>query len=408
MYLYKRDRSPYYWTKFQVGGKTFQLSTNRSVEREAETEARALKKQKQREHDERSGVTVVALTLEASWDKLWDQVTQNVANRDDLDAAMTRVMTQYRDEKGKPILGPDKLITEITHDDVLKLRDWRAKQYRWDRPACGLVSNRTVNQTLEVLRSIFVRAENKWGVTFDPNKRPHFDELMLDVPAERIRVLSVNENNALSEEMGGDYLDVFDFALVSGFRLETCLLRWPQVDLENDMIEVIGKGNKMQRRRLTPGERTIIERHTGEHPEFVFTFVQETTRAVRTANGPVQRIAGQRYPITYEGLKSHYGRARANAVLKAPSLAPGDRAKNFRFHDTRHTFGTTLLNSGANIKVVQRALNHANIATTMKYVHALDDDLAAGMAAAQQAMETKYKSKPERKTGTVTHIRKMG
>jgi site-specific recombinase XerD len=43
------------------------------------------------------------------------------------------------------------------------------------------------------------------------------------------------------------------------------------------------------------------------------------------------------------------------------------------FHTFRHACATTMLAKGANIKVVQDILGHANINTTMKYLHALDD-----------------------------------
>ena len=43
------------------------------------------------------------------------------------------------------------------------------------------------------------------------------------------------------------------------------------------------------------------------------------------------------------------------------------------FHSFRHACATTMLANGANIKVVQDILGHANINTTMKYLHALDD-----------------------------------
>lgn len=43
------------------------------------------------------------------------------------------------------------------------------------------------------------------------------------------------------------------------------------------------------------------------------------------------------------------------------------------FHSFRHAAATTMLANGANIKVVQDILGHTNINTTMKYLHALDD-----------------------------------
>ena len=44
------------------------------------------------------------------------------------------------------------------------------------------------------------------------------------------------------------------------------------------------------------------------------------------------------------------------------------------FHTFRHACATTMLINGANVKVVQDILGHANITTTMKYLHALDKD----------------------------------
>ena len=41
-----------------------------------------------------------------------------------------------------------------------------------------------------------------------------------------------------------------------------------------------------------------------------------------------------------------------------------------RWHDVRHTFGTRLYGVSKDIHLVQRAMNHSNIHTTMRYVHA--------------------------------------
>jgi site-specific recombinase XerD len=97
---------------------------------------------------------------------------------------------------------------------------------------------------------------------------------------------------------------------------------------------------------------------------------------------------GRRYPITAEGLKTHWRHRRAAAGIK-----------DFRWHDHRHTFATQLLRETKNLKLVQRGMNHRNIATTAKYAHVMDDDLLAGMEAASQKRRgnSQPKSQQEKK-----------
>jgi integrase len=60
---------------------------------------------------------------------------------------------------------------------------------------------------------------------------------------------------------------------------------------------------------------------------------------------------------------------------------------DFRFHDYRHDFGTKLLRETGNLKLVQKALNHADIKSTLRYAHVLDEDVASAIEAAAQSRE---------------------
>ena len=42
------------------------------------------------------------------------------------------------------------------------------------------------------------------------------------------------------------------------------------------------------------------------------------------------------------------------------------------FHMARHTFGTTFIEMGGSVEVLQRIMCHSKIETTMKYVHMID------------------------------------
>ena len=49
-------------------------------------------------------------------------------------------------------------------------------------------------------------------------------------------------------------------------------------------------------------------------------------------------------------------------------------------HTLRHTFATTLLSKGENLKIIQVLMNHKNLATTARYLHARDQELTNAVA----------------------------
>ena len=129
---------------------------------------------------------------------------------------------------------------------------------------------------------------------------------------------------------------------------------------------------------ITSAIREILWPLRGHHPERVFTFVAD-----RTVDG---RVKGQRYPMTYHGARNAWWQLRKRAGVVG-----------FRFHDFRHDFATKLLRDTGNLKLVQRALNHADIKTTTRYAHVLDTEVA-------EALERVTKSRKESRT----QIRKVG
>jgi integrase len=74
---------------------------------------------------------------------------------------------------------------------------------------------------------------------------------------------------------------------------------------------------------------------------------------------------------------------RYRAALRAAGLRP------LRFHDLRHTFGTRVIGH-ADIRRVQEWMGHADVATTMKYLHYVERPDEAELVAAAFA-----RSRPE-------------
>jgi len=123
--------------------------------------------------------------------------------------------------------------------------------------------------------------------------------------------------------------------------------------------------------------------------EWVFTYEAKRARkadAGYKGDGDA-RVRGQRYPVTYSGLKSQWKRIRKAAGVE-----------DFRFHDFRHDLATKLLRATGNLKTVQKALSHADIKTTTRYAHVLDEEVAADLEAVQkQGSESRRKSRSRRR-----------
>lgn len=71
-------------------------------------------------------------------------------------------------------------------------------------------------------------------------------------------------------------------------------------------------------------------------------------------------------------VNTRYLRELVKRKATAAGVSEADRVTP---HVLRHSFATTLLRETKNIRLTQKALGHANLATTMIYTHVTDDEL---------------------------------
>ncbi|MGF7161249.1 integrase [Rhodoligotrophos appendicifer] len=315
------------------------------------------------------------MTLDVAADKYWLQFGQFHKNSNDTFRDITRVVAG---------IGPKKLLRDITDDDVANLVARRRGEMRGEGDKARPLSNATVNRTIvEPLRQIFRKAIRTWKVSipFEPDWQDH----TLREPKERVRELSDDEEDIIEAALREDYRPIWRFSLITGLRMmEAVTLTWAQVDWSGGTLSITGKGGKEAVIPMDSDARAILSLLRGHHPTRVFTYSVQRFRDGRKRD--------ERLPITKNGLKTAWRRARDKAVKEQPSLA------TFRWHDNRHTAATRMLrHGGGNIKTVQSLLRHSDVSTTAKYAHAQLDDVRTAMEAVAKSRKESRNSPIRRK-----------
>ncbi len=126
------------------------------------------------------------------------------------------------------------------------------------------------------------------------------------------------------------------------------------------VIVVRGKGNK---ERLVP-LNNAAKRATADY-----------LALVTEACGKDGMRAASKWLFPSFGDSGHLTRQHFARDLKALAAAAGLRAAQLSPHVLRHAFASHLLHNGADLRVVQTLLGHADISTTQIYTHVLEERL---------------------------------
>jgi len=251
-----------------------------------------------------------------------------------------------------PEFGADTPLTEITTE--------RVEQFRERMVMEGTLSARTINKRLQQLHSVFKRAQKVFGLQVNPVvgvERQPFKR------SGDIRVLSPSEvtllaANATTEQDGA----LFEIAAFSGLRLgELRGLRWSDVDWM---------------RRLVHVRRSYTRHEIGPTKSGKVRSVPLVDQAARALNGLSrrERFTGEEDLVFVnevgEAIEESAMRRRFYGALKRAGL------NHIRFHDLRHTFGTIAVQAFP-LTDVKAFMGHADIQTTMVYVHHVPQNDAA-------------------------------
>lgn len=282
----------------------------------------------------RTGLTIAALAE--------DWIAYGIHERDWKPSTLSdnrSVVNAYID----PILGPHRP-EKLTAEHIEQWRDELVEERG--------VSRRTANKALIVLGAILERGR-KHGLVSNavrevPKLRDRYDPNDYDFfSPEEVEQLA---GAAASEQDGTIYL----VAAFTGLRMgEVIALRWRDVNFDGESLHVYASyalgtltAPKSGLARTVPMAEQVLAALTAHKRH-----LSDTGREALVFPGE------RRSYLDGSALRRRYKKALVKAKLRP-----------LRFHDLRHTFGSIAINE-ATIIQVQAWMGHADVQTTMKYMH---------------------------------------
>jgi integrase/recombinase XerD len=210
----------------------------------------------------------------------------------------------------------------------------------------------SANRRLAVLKRFYQLALRQSRISVDPCLRmksakqpPRFPKTLSEAQVESLLAApDVNTPLGLRDRT------MLELMYASGLRVsELVLLKSVELGMNEGVLRITGKGNKT---RLVPfGEiaRGWIERYLKEARPVILGGQVDDALFVTARGGAMTR------QMFWTLIKKYTLRTQINAPLSP--------------HTLRHAFATHLLNHGADLRVVQLLLGHADISTTQIYTH---------------------------------------
>lgn len=226
-------------------------------------------------------------------------------------------------------------------------------------------STKTVNAYMITIRS-WLKYLKKEGIdSLDPTTLD-----LMKADDREVTFLTTEEVERFFASIPRDHIQgKRDFAIAeciysTGLRIsELTTLNREDVNLETMEFAVRGKGGKLRVVYLTERAKHAIITYLSERSDhFSPLFIRHnfSLENIKSSELTDDSVRLTRFFIT--NMIKEYG-------LKAGIL------KNLHAHTLRHSFATTLLTNGADIRIIQELLGHSSITTTQVYTHVTNPKL---------------------------------
>lgn len=241
------------------------------------------------------------------------------------------------------------------HLNIIQLKRYEFRGFLAELSSDGL-SNNTINRILAAVKS-FIKYKKRFGykdtagiLEVESQKTSKYLPIFLfDEEMEKL----INFECKTKE----DHRDrtIFELIFSTGIRLsEAVALNIDNINKKNNEIRILGKGNK---ERIVIFGKTCRE-YLNNYFNIRNKFLKKDLSRALFLNSKGNRLGGRgiRY-ILYK---------RIHEISINKKVSP---------HSLRHSFATSLIKNGADIRTVQTLLGHSSLSTTQIYTHLGLDEL---------------------------------
>lgn len=272
-----------------------------------------------------------------------DSFIRYLATERGLSDAYQESVRQTLDALAKWIIGQRTALRDIGTDELAAFLSQRKKE------GLSAASLRITTVHLKVFFRWLVGKEKLEMDPAEPLLAPRPDQSLPET-LHATELTKLLESIDPSASLGRRDLAILELFYSAGLRLsELCKARLEMMDFEGGFLRVTGKGDKTRIVRVGHKAREAIDDYLrNERPKLV------------------TRKTSSHIFISVRGTALSPERVR-DIVKQRAKLAGIDQ--NVYPHLLRHSFATHLLEGGADLRVIQELLGHADISTTQVYTH---------------------------------------
>ncbi len=213
------------------------------------------------------------------------------------------------------------------------------------------LSNKSKSHYLTVLKSYYSFLNKEGVIKNNPTNAIKMPKIEKKLP----NYLTIEEVDKLLDirlEKPTDYRNkaMLELLYATGMRIsELTNLKLSQVDFDDDIVRVLGKGKKERTIPLNDTAIFALKEYINDYRPFLLKL---NTSEYIFINNFGNKISRQGF---FKILKK--------LCVKA------EISKEVSPHTLRHSFATHLLNNGADLRIIQELLGHENLVTTEIYAH---------------------------------------